>query len=127
MATLFDTNIFLEVLLGQEKKKTCKDQLNESIDSLFLSDFSLHSIGVILLKQGKHKVFEAFVEDILSHSTIVSLAKERYNQVAKLSKEYTLDFDDAYQVAIAQEYNLKIATMDRDFKKVAGIIHIDII
>lgn len=127
MATLFDTNIFLEVLLGQEKKKICKDLLNESTDSLYISDFSLHSIGIILLKQRKHKVFEAFVSDILSHPAIVSLAKERYNHVAKFSEEYNLDFDDAYQLAIAQEYNLKIATMDRDFNKVASIIQIDFI
>ncbi len=44
---LIDTNIFLEILLDQEKKNICKEFLNYNIDHLFLSDFSLHSIGVI--------------------------------------------------------------------------------
>ena len=45
---LIDTNIFLEVLLTQEKKETCKKFLDENIKNLYISDFSLHSIGVIL-------------------------------------------------------------------------------
>jgi len=48
---LVDTNIFLEVILGQEKKEACKNFLNTHIGYLYISDFSLHSIGVILLKQ----------------------------------------------------------------------------
>jgi predicted nucleic acid-binding protein len=45
MPFLFDTNIFLEILLGQEKKETCKELLNNNIGNIFISDFSLHSIG----------------------------------------------------------------------------------
>ena len=56
MAFLFDTNIFLEILLDQEKKDVCKKLLNDNIGKIFLSDFSLHSIGVILFKQKKLKV-----------------------------------------------------------------------
>ena len=53
MAFLFDTNVFLEILLDQEKKEVCKKLLNDNIGSIYLSDFSLHSIGAILLKQKK--------------------------------------------------------------------------
>ena len=56
MAFLFDTNIFLEILLDQEKKEDCKKLLNENIGNIYLSDFSLHSIGVILLKKKKLKI-----------------------------------------------------------------------
>ena len=45
---LIDTNVFLEVLLAQEKKQICKDFLKVNIEKLNISDFSLHSIGVIL-------------------------------------------------------------------------------
>jgi len=49
---LIDTNIFLEILLEQEKKEDCKKFLNDHIGNLHITDFSLHSIGVILFKQG---------------------------------------------------------------------------
>jgi len=64
MAFLFDTNVFLEILLDQEKKETCKALLNEHIGSIYISDFSLHSIGVILLKQKKAKIFDKFLKDL---------------------------------------------------------------
>lgn len=43
---LVDTNIFLEILLGQDKKEDCKKFLNNNIENLNITDFSLHSIGV---------------------------------------------------------------------------------
>ena len=56
---LVDTNIFLEILLGQRKKEEAKKFLSENIGRLYITDFSLHSIGVILFKLKKPKVFEA--------------------------------------------------------------------
>lgn len=41
---LIDTNIFLEILLAQNKKEICKDFLNFNIGKLYITDFSLHSI-----------------------------------------------------------------------------------
>lgn len=46
---LIDTNIFLEILLNQDKKEICKNFLSENFNLLHISDFSIHSIGVILL------------------------------------------------------------------------------
>ena len=40
---LVDTNIFLEILLGQDKKEDCKRFLNNNIENLNITDFSLHS------------------------------------------------------------------------------------
>lgn len=61
---LADTNIFLEILLGQEKKENCKRFLSDNIGNLAITDFSLHSIGIILFKYGKLDVFNKFIEDI---------------------------------------------------------------
>ena len=47
---LIDTNIFLEVLLSQERMDICKKILDSNIGNKYLSDFSLHSIGAILFK-----------------------------------------------------------------------------
>ncbi len=54
---LFDTNIFLEILLNQSKSGLCKEYLNEKAESINISDFSLHSIGVILFRYDKSNVY----------------------------------------------------------------------
>jgi uncharacterized protein len=126
MAFLFDTNVFLEILLDQEKKEVCKKLLNDNIGSIFLSDFSLHSIGVILLKQKKGKIFDQFLKDILPHSTILSLPKEKYSEIIKIALKYKLDFDDTYQSLIAIEFEISIKTMDKDFARISKVIHVEI-
>ena len=116
---LADTNIFLEILLAQEKSNECKKFLEEKRGELFISDFSIHSIGVILYRNKKEAVFERFVNDVLVKLEILTLEKKAYKKLSEISKEFNLDFDDAYQFKIAQENNLIIATMDRDFDKIA--------
>ena len=115
---LIDTNIFLEILLGQDKKESCKSFIVNNFGRLHLSDFSLHSIGVILFRNKKEIVFQQFVSDILPEVNVVALQKNKYSDISKLSKRYQLDFDDAYQVSIAIELDLEILTMDKDFKRV---------
>jgi predicted nucleic acid-binding protein len=58
MRLLIDTNIFLEVLLEQTRSDEAKELL-AIIDThdFFISDFSLHSIGLILLKRNKVDTF----------------------------------------------------------------------
>ena len=118
---LIDTNIFLEILLDQEKKDQCKHFPNKNIDKLYISDFSLHSIGVILLRNKKEKIYEKFINDILPEISIITLAKEKYKEVAKISKKHNLDFDDSYQTCISIDKDLVIITMDKDFGKVEEI------
>ena len=118
---LVDTNIFLEILLDQEKKDQCKFFLSDNIDQLFISDFSLHSIGVILLRNKKEKIYEKFIKDILPKISIISLSKEKYKEISKISKKYNLDFDDSYQTCVSIDKELKIITMDKDFRKVEEI------
>jgi len=83
---LVDTNIFLEILLEQEKKEKCKKFLNENIESLCISDFSLHSIGVILFRNNKEEVFKNFVDDIIPNIEIVTLPKIHTKIYPKLRK-----------------------------------------
>lgn len=115
---LVDTNVFLEILLVQDKKEDCKKFLDENIGNLHITDFSLHSIGVILFRYGKEDVFQKFVEDVLPNAELLSLPKELYGNVITARKKLNLDFDDAYQHNVAKHYGLKVATMDRDFERV---------
>ena len=121
---LIDTNIFLEVLLTQEKKEVCKDFLDNNIENLKISDFSFHSIGVILFRNKKDGVFVEFANDIIPKIEIVTLTIETYKELAKTKKKVGLDFDDAYQFHIAKEHGLTILTMDTDFNKVKDEIDV---
>ena len=121
---LIDTNIFLEVLLSQGKKDLCKKILDTNIGNQYLSDFSLHSIGVILFKNGKENIFKKFVVDVVPKVEIITLSKELYKNLANAKNDTGLDFDDVYQFKIAEEYGLEIITMDKDFNRVRDKIKI---
>ncbi len=118
---LVDTNIFLEILLAQEKSSDCKDFLNKNYDKIFISDFSLHSIGVILYRYNKKEIFKKFVQEILSEIKILNLPSQEYDIFINSSQLPNLDFDDLYQYSIAKYYDLEIVTMDSDFKKIKDI------
>ena len=115
---LVDTNVFLEILLKRDKKEDCKKFLDNSIGNLNITDFSLHSIGVILFRYGKEEVFRKFVEDIMPNIKPLSLPMELYREVVNVRKSLNLDFDDAYQYSVAKYYGLKVVTMDRDFERI---------
>jgi len=65
MTFLVDTNVFLEILLSQDKKEHCKMFLNNNIGILNMTDFSFHSIGVILFRYAKEDIFQKFIEDVI--------------------------------------------------------------
>jgi len=96
--------------------------LNENIDNLCISDFSLHSIGVILFRKNCERLFLKFANDVIPKIELLTLPINKYPNLLKAKDNFKLDFDDAYQFNIAKEYNLKIVTIDKDFKKVENEI-----
>jgi len=72
---LIDTNIILEILLQQEKSSFCKEFIINNIDKIKISDFTLHSIGVILFRQNKEELFSKFISDIITKVQLISLPK----------------------------------------------------
>jgi uncharacterized protein len=121
---LIDTNIFLEILLSQKQKDICKEFLVSNIEQIYISDFSLHSIGVILFRNNKEAVFNKFFEDIIQKIKILTLSEELYSDLGEVKEKFGLDFDDAYQFKTAEEYGLSIVTQDKDFEKVTDKIEI---
>ncbi len=101
---LIDTNIFLEILLSQEQKDICKEFLVSNIEQIYISDFPLHSIGVILFRNNKESIFNRFVKDIIHKIKILTLSEELYSDLGGVKEEFGLDFDDAYQFKTAEEY-----------------------
>ena len=120
---LVDTNIFLEIFLDQIKEENCRNFLNNYIGKLNITDFSLHSIGIILFKYNKEDIFQKFIEDIVPNVKLLSLPMEKYIEVINVKKslDLDLDFDDVYQYSVAKYYGLKIVTMDKDFEKIKDV------
>jgi predicted nucleic acid-binding protein len=117
---LIDTNIWLERLLDQEASKEVANFLERfTSDQFIITDFSLHSIGVICNHLHKEKQFLQFVEDILIQGeiTLGSLAPVEMERVVAVIKKYKLDFDDAYQYAAAEKYSALLVSFDSDFDK----------
>jgi len=120
---LVDTNVWLERLLDQEKSEIASRFFNLiPTDELFVSDFSIHSIGVILSRLKKFDVFEKFIDDLFVNGQIEQLILDPIDllDVIKNIQKYKLDFDDSYQFSVAQKFDLTIITFDEDFN-VKGI------
>lgn len=123
---LIDTNVWLETLLRQMNSVEVETFLNTvPTDKLVMSDFTLHSIGVILTKLNKKEAFTDFVEDIFENAdvTIVSLKPHDLIQLVQNIDRFSLDFDDAYQYTCAKKYALEIVTFDRDFNETDIVIY----
>ena len=118
MRYLVDTNIWLERLLDQEKSEVVSQFLEQiPLSDLFVSDFTIHSIGVILSRYKKFSVFSKFLDDLFVNGQIgqLSLNPNELIQVISNMQEFNLDFDDAYQLSVSQKYDLVIVTFDKDF------------
>jgi predicted nucleic acid-binding protein len=127
MSFLVDTNVFLEILLNQPGRTQCEQLLQQNAGRLAISDFSLHSIGVIALRQQKAALFADFLKDTLPNLELLHLDVVGYPAVARSAQTFGLDFDDAYQFTIAQAYGLAIVTQDRHFERVKNAIEVSFI
>jgi predicted nucleic acid-binding protein len=117
---LVDTNIWLERLLNQERS----DEVGRFLDlaranDLHITDFTLHSIGIILTKLRQPKVFVDFVKDILIDSgvNLVRVEPEAVRDLVSVIGDYHLDFDDGYQYLAAQQNDLILVSFDTDFDR----------
>jgi len=117
---LLDTSIILELLLDQRKADEVERFLrNTPPEHLYLSEFALYSLGIILLRHGMHAIFLQLVEDLLMTGAIgvARLGLEDMGDVVHAARRFDLDFDDAYQYAAAEKYNLAILSFDDDFDR----------
>ena len=122
---LLDTNVLLEILLEQAKGDLAIAVIEGLLSSfpLYISDFSLHSVGIKLWNPKKNPVsydrmseaWESFLKDVERNFPVLTLNLGRLRNVGEIIKTYGLDFDDAYQSAIAMEFGLDIISEDPDF------------
>jgi len=118
---LIDTNIFLEVLLAQKRKKEAKKFLQyvrDGIITAYFSRFSLYSIELLLTKL---KLFDELTTFLIAIKKfkglrIISTTPTDDLLIVKIIKNTSLDFDDALQYYLVKKYNLDgIVSFDTDF------------
>ncbi len=115
---LVDTNVWLERLLEQEKYEEVKRFLDSTpSDRLFITDFALHSIGIVLIRLKREKALLQFVQDAFVDGAVslVHLLPGDLPDLLKVVSSFRMDFDDAYQYVAASKYNLVLISFDSDF------------
>jgi len=118
---LVDTNVFLEVLLSRPKKDECEKLLNhlkEGKKSGVITDFSIHSILVIMEGLGKRRELKIFLRSLLAYtglSVYTTTLMDELNAV-EISYEANLDLDDALQYGAALTLKVDgIISFDKHF------------
>ena len=117
---LVDTNVWLERLLEQERFGEVGRFLDSTETSkIFLTDFSFHSIGLILTRLNKSELLLNFVQDTLLDGAVslVHLSPEDTQNLVAAMQQFRLDFDDAYQYIAAGKHNLALVSFDSDFDR----------
>ena len=114
---LVDTNVFLEVLLQQRRAEEAQRfLLNAPAGSIHITDFSVYSIGILLVRRNLGEVFELFLQDMAA-MRLVRLNLEELASLGETARNFNLDFDDAYQYVLAQRRGLRLVSFDADFDR----------
>jgi hypothetical protein len=115
---LLDTNVPLEAILGRENADSVVQLMqNREEHEFFLSDYAFHSIAVLLVRRQKWDALRDFVNDIRVNRilTVVALGTGGVLAAAEAAQRFGLDFDDAYQYAVAEKFGLALVSFDRHF------------
>jgi predicted nucleic acid-binding protein len=117
---LVDTNLWLERLLDQVRSEEVGQFLERvAPERLFITDFSFHSIGVVLDRLQRTDVLLHFVRDVFVEGgvTLIHLDPDDTSRLVDVISATKLDFDDAYQYTAAEKYDLSIVSFDGDFDR----------
>lgn len=115
---LIDTNVWLHRLLDHDHSHEVEEFLDLVAPSeLLLTDFTLHSLGVILDRFGRREVFLDFVRDVVIDGgvEVVSIEPARMERLVSCMEEESCDFDDAYQYLAAEDHAASLLSYDQDF------------
>lgn len=116
---LVDTNVWLELLLEQEKANEARSFLQRvPANQLAITEFSLYSMAIILCQLGKETVLTDFLSDTFGAGVSrILLNPHDFPRILDARRRFDLDFDDAYQHAAAQKHDLETVSFDRDFDR----------
>ena len=117
---LVDSNVWLELLLNQERAEEVRDFFGTMEPNLLaLTDFTLYSLGIILTRLGKDQAFSDFTVDTLERGEVTSLRLNiaDMRDLLAVGQQFRLDFDDAYQYLAAEKHGFVLVSLDSDFDR----------
>lgn len=130
--TLIDTNIFLELLLDQEKADACSEILNDYASGKKSAHVSSFTIDTIIIILQKHKIslkkIEYFIKSIIKSNGLLIYDLKTADRLAsiKLIEKYKLDYEDAIILQSAISCNCsEILSFDKHFDKIKEINRIE--
>ena len=117
---LLDTNIFLELLLGQKRAAECENLLeliSKGQTEATVTHFSVHAVEAAL---GDTSSLAAFLRN-LEHSAGLSIYETNLSEemaAALISEKVGLDFDDTLQYYVAKKLGVDaLVSFDEHFDK----------
>ncbi len=117
---LVDNNVWLERLLDQKRSSEVGKFLSQiPTGQLLISDFTLHSIAILLTRLGQGDALLRFVDDVFVDGGVilVSVPPEAMRHIVEAMSRFSLDFDDAYQYVVAEQVGAGIVSFDADFDR----------
>ena len=108
------------MLLEQERLADARNLIQTvPLGEIAITDFAIHSIGIIMSNERKEADFRRFVSDVLLDTPIVvlHLSSGDLTRVLDARELFNLDFDDAYQYVAAEKHNLTLVSFDADFDR----------
>lgn len=115
---LLDTNIWLERLLEQEHSDDVGRLLGQiSSDQLFITDFSFHSICLVLTRLKRPRSAIDLVNDLFVNGQVglLTVPPNEIESLLSAMERFNLDYDDAYQYVVAERNDLTLVSFDSDF------------
>ena len=97
---LIETNIWLELLLEQARADGAAAMLRAvPLARLYLTEFTLYSIGLSLIRHGRVADFSSFLQKNFVERSLerLRLTGEEMVAITETMATFNLDFDDAYQ------------------------------
>ena len=127
---LIDANIFLEVLLEQERSNKCKailKRFQKGKQQGIISSFTVDAIMLIVTRYKKENI-ELFLNSLLNYKglKIYQITVKDRLEAISLMKTNNLDYEDAITLQAAFSNNLsEILSLDKHFDKVKEIKRIE--
>jgi len=84
-----------------------------------VTEFSLYSIGINMLRKKLADRFIEFVDDVLTAGRLrlLRLGPPDMAAIAESARRFGFDFDDAYQYVAARKHGLTLVSLDADFDR----------
>lgn len=117
---LLDTNVFLELMLGQSKAVDCEallDAVSKGKIEAVVTHFTVHAVEAVLNSGEALLTFLRNLENSLGLTVFETGVAEELS-AAMLTKRESFDFDDALQYYVAKRLGAEaIVSYDKHFDK----------